>query len=64
MKHAYFINPSHHSVRLYVYVPRQQLGKNITAAMNTRAKTEELLDASFYMRSNIVSMERRLLVLP
>jgi hypothetical protein len=36
---AYFINPSHQSVCLYVYpliVARQRLGKNVTAATNTR----------------------------
>jgi hypothetical protein len=50
---AYFINPSHQSVCLYVYphtVARQQLGKNVTASMNTHATTVELLDV-FYMRS-------------
>jgi hypothetical protein len=42
------INPSHQSVRLYVYssiVDRQRLGKNVTAATNTHATIEELLDA-------------------
>jgi hypothetical protein len=37
---AYFINPSHQSVYLYVYPPtfaRQRLVKNITAATSTRA---------------------------
>jgi hypothetical protein len=50
---AYYINPTHQSVRLYVYpiVPRQGLGENITAATNTHATIEELLDASFSMRS-------------
>jgi hypothetical protein len=35
---AFFINPTHQSVCLYVYPPivaRQQLGKSITVAMNT-----------------------------
>jgi hypothetical protein len=47
---AYFINPSHQSVCLYVYpliVARQRLGKNITAETNTQVTIEELLDASF-----------------
>jgi hypothetical protein len=47
---AYFINPSHQSVYLYLYPPlvaRQTLGKNIIAATNTQATIEELLDASF-----------------
>jgi hypothetical protein len=51
---AYFINPSNLSVCLYVYpliVARQRLGRNVTAAMNTQATTEELLDASFTVRS-------------
>jgi hypothetical protein len=48
---VYFINPSHQSVRVYVYpliVARQQFGKNVTAAMNTHA-TIKLSDASFSM---------------
>jgi hypothetical protein len=51
---AYFINPSHRSVCLYVYfsvVVRQRLGKKVTAATNIHAPLEELLDASFPMRS-------------
>jgi hypothetical protein len=62
---AYFINPSHQSVCLYMYprivarqllgknptnVTRQRLGKNFTAATNTHGTIEELLDASFSMR--------------
>jgi hypothetical protein len=46
---AFFINPSHQSVSLYVNTTtaaRQRLGKNVTAAMNTPA-IEELLDTSF-----------------
>jgi hypothetical protein len=53
---AYFINPSHQSVCLYVYLPivaRQRLGGNVTTATNTHAKIEELLDASFSMRSGL-----------
>jgi hypothetical protein len=45
---AYFINPSHQNVCLYVYPPVKK--KNITAATNTHATMEELLDASFSMR--------------
>jgi hypothetical protein len=51
---AYFINPSRQSVCIHVYPPivaRQQLGKNVTAAMNTHATTEELVDASFSLLS-------------
>jgi hypothetical protein len=45
---------------LYVYlitVSMQRLGKNVTAATNTLAIREELLDASFSMRS--VSDQRK-----
>jgi hypothetical protein len=59
-----FINHFHQSVRLYVclylYVPtvaKQKLGENVTAATNTHATIEELLGASFYMRS--VTYERK-----
>jgi hypothetical protein len=54
-----YLSPSHQSVCSYVYlhiVARQQLCKNITAAMNTHATTDELLDASFAMRS-VVAFE-------
>jgi hypothetical protein len=47
---AYFINPSHQSVCLYVYpliVAGQRLGKSVTAATNTYVTIVELLDASF-----------------
>jgi hypothetical protein len=55
---AYFINPSHESVRLYPpIVATQRLGKNLTAAINAHATIEELLDASFSMRS--VSYQRK-----
>jgi hypothetical protein len=50
----HFIKPSHQFVCLYVYPPviaRQWLSKNVTAAMNTRAKIEELLEVSFSMWS-------------
>jgi hypothetical protein len=48
---AYFINPSHQSLCMYVYsiVARQRLGINVTGAKNKHA-TEELCDA-FSMRS-------------
>jgi hypothetical protein len=51
---AYFINPSHQSVYLYVdpsIIARQRLGKNVNSAKNTHATIEELLVASFSMRS-------------
>jgi hypothetical protein len=44
----YFIYPSLQSVCLYKYPPivaRQRLGKNATAATNTQAKIDELLEA-------------------
>jgi hypothetical protein len=40
MSMAYFLNPSHQSVCLYVYPPivaKQRLGKNVTAATYTHA---------------------------
>jgi hypothetical protein len=51
---AYFINPSHQSVCLYVctlIIARQLLGKSITAATNTHARIEKLLDTSIFMQS-------------
>jgi hypothetical protein len=56
---AYFINHFHPSVSVCVspIVDRQRLGINITAAMNTHVTIEELLDASFSMRS--VSYQRK-----
>jgi hypothetical protein len=53
---AYFINPSRQSVYPFI-VARQRLGKNVTAATNAHATTEELLDASFSIR--FVSYERK-----
>jgi hypothetical protein len=56
---AYFINPSHQSVCLYVYpliVARQWLSKNVTAATNTHV-TIELLHGLFSIRS--VSYQRK-----
>jgi hypothetical protein len=50
---AYFINPSHQSVCLFMYtfiVARQQLDILVPAVTNTRNK-EESLDASFSVRS-------------
>jgi hypothetical protein len=55
---AYFINPSHQSAYLYVYpllVVRQRPGKNITAAMNTHATIQELLNVFYAVR--VVSMK-------
>jgi hypothetical protein len=51
---AYFINPSHQSVFLHVnshIVARLHLDKNVTAALNIRVTIDELLDASFSVRS-------------
>jgi hypothetical protein len=50
---------------LYVYSPTvatQQLGKTVTAAMNTHATIEERLDLSFSMRP-VLSKKSRLLVI-
>jgi hypothetical protein len=54
---VYFINPYHQYVCLYVYPPivaGQQLGKHVTAATNTHATIEELIDASFLCGSRCV----------
>jgi hypothetical protein len=51
---VYFINSSHESVCLYVYllkVARQLLGKNVIAAADTHATTEKLLDELFSILS-------------
>jgi hypothetical protein len=48
------------SVCVYICIPltaRQRLGKNVTAAMNTYATIQDLLDASFSVRS--VSYQRK-----
>jgi hypothetical protein len=44
---AYFINPAHQSLSVCVfpYVARQRLGKNVTAATNTHATMEGLVNA-------------------
>jgi hypothetical protein len=58
---AYFINRCHQSVCLYVYPPfvaRKRLGKNVTAATNSHATIEELLDVSSYVPS--VSYQRNI----
>jgi hypothetical protein len=51
---ADFINPSYQSACLYVYpliVALQGFRRNVTAATNTQATIEDLLEASFSMRS-------------
>jgi hypothetical protein len=49
---AYFINRSHQSVcRCISLLGNDSVKKNATAATNTHATIEELLDASFSMRS-------------
>jgi hypothetical protein len=51
---AYFINLCHQSVCLHVYpsiVARQQLGKSVPRAINIHATMEQLLNASFSIRS-------------
>jgi hypothetical protein len=55
---AYFINPFPQSVYVYSSVVRQLFGKSVTAAMNTHAIIEELLDLSFSIWS--VSYQRKL----
>jgi hypothetical protein len=58
---AYFINPSHLSVCVYMYlhiVGRQGVGKNVTTVMNIRATIDKLFDAKFPKRS--VSYQKEL----
>jgi hypothetical protein len=57
---ACFINPSHQSMCLYAYTSlgaRHWFSINVTTAMNTRARTDELLEATLSMLS--VSYEGR-----
>jgi hypothetical protein len=58
-----FINSFHEFLCLHVYVARQRIGVNVTAATNTHATIEELLDAFFYA-TRIVSKESRRFILP
>jgi hypothetical protein len=63
---AYVINPSHPSVCLHLYHPtvaRQPLGKNVTAATNTRATTEEFGRVFFYA-VHVTSKDNSRLILP
>jgi hypothetical protein len=64
---VYFINTSSESVCLYAFphiVATQRLGKNVTAATNIYATTEEALDASFSMSVTVVWEENMLLFFP
>jgi hypothetical protein len=63
---AYFINPSHQTVCLYVYPPivaRQRLGKNVTAATNKR-NNRRIVGRVVFCMVRVVSKESRRLVLP
>jgi hypothetical protein len=53
---AYFINPSHQSVSVCI-VARQRLSKHVTAATNTHATVEVLLDALSSMWSESYQMK-------
>jgi hypothetical protein len=53
---AYFLNPSHQSVWMYIY-PSFLLDKNVTAATNTKGTIEQLLDVSFSMWSMSYQMK-------
>jgi hypothetical protein len=59
---AYITIHSHKSVCLYVLPPvvdRQQLGKNVTAAMNTHITIDELLVGVVFYAVRVVSEESR-----
>jgi hypothetical protein len=63
---AYFINPSHQSMCLYVYpsmIVRQRLGKNFTAATNARNNSIIVGRVVLYA-VRVVSKESRWLFLP
>jgi hypothetical protein len=49
----YFMNPSHQSASVCVppTIAKQRLGKDVTAATETHAAIEDLLDVYFCMRS-------------
>jgi hypothetical protein len=64
---AYFINPCHQSVCLYVYlfiVARQRLGKNVSAATNTRRYNRRIVGRVVFCADRVLSKESRRLVLP
>jgi hypothetical protein len=61
---AHFINPSHQFVCIYVYVARQRLSKNVTAAVNTQARIEEIVGRVVFYAVRVVSKESRRLGLP
>jgi hypothetical protein len=46
---ADFINVSHQSVCLYMYVITHWIGKNVTAATDKQATIEQLLEVLFSM---------------
>jgi hypothetical protein len=51
---AYLTNPSQQSVCLYMYSPtvaKQQVGKNVTVALNRHIKIEELFHTYISMRA-------------
>jgi hypothetical protein len=62
---AYFINPSHQSACLYAYshiTARKRLGKNVTAATNTR--NSRIVWCVVFYAVRVVWKESRQLVLP
>jgi hypothetical protein len=63
---AYFINPFHESLCLYMCPPivaMQRLSKHVTAATTTRNKVI-VVGGSFFYEVHVVSKESRRLVLP
>jgi hypothetical protein len=64
---AYFINPSHQSVCLYMYptiAARQRLRINVNAATNTHAKLGKIVGRVVFYAVRLISKECRLSVLP
>jgi hypothetical protein len=60
---AYFINPVHQFVCLYVHVARLRVGKNVTATTNTR-NDRIIVGRVIFYAVRVVSKETRRLVIP
>jgi hypothetical protein len=64
---AYFINLSDQFVGLYEYpstVARQRLGKNVSAAINTHEKIEELSETFVFYAVRVLTNESKRIVRP
>jgi hypothetical protein len=59
---AYFINAFHQSMWLYVYIARQRLGKNVTAATNTGNNRRIVGRVVLYAVDVVSKQNRRLFI--